>query len=500
MSWPRAQYRSHTEHLSGTNPDIIATIHRRVPEAARSMKSAARTFIGATQTDTARNIWNFLKNQIRYKKDPPGYQFVKLPARLMADGEGDCKSYSLFTAAVLENLGIPYRFRYTSYDHSSIPQHVYIVTEQGDIIDAVWRDFNSEKPYTFKKDFPMKIYTLSGIGCPGICADQLSGTSGVMIGSFLQKPVRKAAPRQQVVSQTARMTYRPPVSKNLCMLGAYDDAAIGNVFKKAAQKVKKAASKVQDKLKDTKVVKKAAELQDKAKDTKVIKTLSKLQSQVKEGGVKAAALAAPRRAYRTLVAVNFRGWASKLAANPTKAREIWEKAGGSYPELERSINAGRSRKALFGKNSDQIRTVDGIGDGTLATIGALLALAAPLIALFKSIAPDQSDPGPQSPTDETAPDASSTGSGYEGGGDVLTQVLDVVKAGVDAFTGGGSSQPRSNAGSYIPPSGGSDGGYYTPASNSGGSPGYSPVSPSPFASALPLLGAAALGYFLLKKK
>ncbi len=91
-----------------------------------------------------------MKDNIRYVEDSVHFQDIRLPNRLIKDGKGDCKSFAMFTASILENLGIPYKFVYTSYTDNRVPQHVYVQTDNGIIIDAVWRQFNDEKPYTYK--------------------------------------------------------------------------------------------------------------------------------------------------------------------------------------------------------------------------------------------------------------------------------------------------------------------------------------------------------------
>lgn len=354
-------------HINGWNSDIITVIHGNVPAATKQMREVAKTFNKGNELATCRTIWNFLKREIKYVKDPDGYQNIKLPGRFVATGSGDCKSYSLFTASILENLGIPYSFRYTSYGLNPTPQHVYIVTDSGIIIDGVWNKFNSEKAYTSKKDYKMKIQTLSGIGC-NTCYNPRPLGSVVMIGNTMP---------------------------------------VGNIFKKGAKAVKKAAVKVQDKAKSTGIVKAAAKAQTKAKNTGVVKAAAKLQTKAKNTGlVKAAAklqdrvkkeggkvitLAAPRRAYRTLVSINFRGWATQLNKNRQRAGQIFENQGGKASELFQSIDKGANRKAIFPSKESKVTTVNGIGAVTATTIAATLAVATPIVLAFSQIIKSSSE-------------------------------------------------------------------------------------------------------------
>lgn len=347
------RFRIHTDnkttvnHIDGWNSDIIQVIHGNVPKAKSQMRDVSKFFKKSTELETCKSIWDFLKKEITYKKDPDGFQNIKLPGRFVGEASGDCKSYSLFTASILENLNIPYSFRYTSYSSNPTPQHVYIITDNGIIIDAVWNKFNSEKKFTHKKDYKMKIQTLSGIGCNTCYSNPQPLGSVVMIGNTMP---------------------------------------VGNIFKKGAAAVKKAGSKVQDAVKKTRVVKTAAKLQTKAKNTGVVKTLSKLQSQVKDQGARVLTLAAPRRAYRTLVAINFRGWATVLNKKRNEAAKVFEKMGGKPSELFQSIDAGLKRKAIFPSDASKVSGINGIGEPvTLATVGATLAIAAPIVAAFASI-------------------------------------------------------------------------------------------------------------------
>ena len=167
QSMPKALMLNEVNYSSGSNDNIITTIHNALPSAIKQVKNIARTFQGDNDEETAKNIWKFLKSNIKYKADTLESQDIKLPSRFLKDGVGDCKSYSLFTAAILSSLNIPFCFRYTSYDITdSTPGHVYVVANNRTtpiIIDGVWKEFGTEKKYYYKKDVDMQIRTLSGI-------------------------------------------------------------------------------------------------------------------------------------------------------------------------------------------------------------------------------------------------------------------------------------------------------------------------------------------------
>ena len=134
------------------NKDIRDLLERLVPKAKAQMVEFSQQFKGRTEQETCKKIFDYLKNNFTYVADGEE-QIIKLPSALLAKKVGDCKSYSLFTSGILENLGIPYHFVYASYTTNPIPGHVYVTTNKGCIIDAVYGIFNEEKKpnYKYKK-------------------------------------------------------------------------------------------------------------------------------------------------------------------------------------------------------------------------------------------------------------------------------------------------------------------------------------------------------------
>jgi len=148
---------------NANNGDLQRAIEAAIPGAVVQMKVKANEFKGKTEAETCKKIFDYLKNQINYKADG-SEQMVKLPSGLIRTRQGDCKSYPVFTSAVLTNLGIPHKLVYASYDPSdSTPTHIYVVTNKGCIIDAVYGKFNAKKQATSKKYKDMNISYISGI-------------------------------------------------------------------------------------------------------------------------------------------------------------------------------------------------------------------------------------------------------------------------------------------------------------------------------------------------
>ena len=148
---------------NASNMDLQRAIEAAIPTAVAQMKQRSNEFKGKTEAETCKKIFDYLKNQITYKADGADQQ-VRVPSGLIRTRQGDCKSYSVFTSAVLTNLGIPHKLVYASYDPGdSTPTHIYVVTNKGCIIDAVYGKFNAEKKASNKKYKDMNISYISGV-------------------------------------------------------------------------------------------------------------------------------------------------------------------------------------------------------------------------------------------------------------------------------------------------------------------------------------------------
>jgi hypothetical protein len=211
---------------NASNEQLQSCLEKALPGAVAQTKNLAPQFKGATDSDTCRKIFDFLCKKVKYDKD--GFtQKIKYPSALLREGRGDCKSYSLFTAAILKNLNIPFRWTYASYTPGvKTPGHVYITTDSGCIIDCVWGKFNSEKqPYNkFYKS--MNISYISGIDDG--CAPSLGNKNCVPMGAVNAKTVLLAP---------GRNLFRIIVQGNLdgfaSKLAKLDQAKIATLWKNA---------------------------------------------------------------------------------------------------------------------------------------------------------------------------------------------------------------------------------------------------------------------------
>jgi len=273
-----------------TTGDIIEAILKAHREHASDYAKISSFFSGGSKRDVARKIYNFLRKNVKYRIESSNRQTVTSPASLLALGRGDCKHYSLFTAGILQNLGIPFAFRFASYKpFDRQPQHVFVVidpnTDHEIWIDPVISSFDYKKPYTYAIDKKMAVYKISGIGA-----------------TAAQKAALKAAKQQKKAAATKEQKKAAKTSVQAARKAA--GRTTGQVLKKGAKVVLKVA-------------------------------------------------AAPvRNSFLLLVTINFGGLATKLAKawekQPTKLRTFWEGAGGKLEALKKAWEKGSTKKRIFG--------------------------------------------------------------------------------------------------------------------------------------------------------
>jgi len=127
--------------------------------------------------DEARAIGEFVRNHVRYVKDPVGTESLQAPdmmIRMMKDAGytmGDCDDMSLLIAAMLMSVGIKPVFRAVKYrKESPAYNHIYVVVYENNIsnsdspgpvkrivLDAIIKDkpIGAEMPHADGRDFPV---------------------------------------------------------------------------------------------------------------------------------------------------------------------------------------------------------------------------------------------------------------------------------------------------------------------------------------------------------
>lgn len=173
-------------YRDGDTRDIITVIMDMDARGDQYVDAeAAQCLRGSDDYATLRNIWKFVKNNVRYQADRPGSEKVKSPGALFKVGSGDCKSFSIAEVALLRTLGFKgIRYRFASYDGLDFT-HVYVVCRlhgKDVILDAVHTAFDDEVTYTRKKDIAA-ARSISGIS--GIQASKPVSFNGLVALTLL---------------------------------------------------------------------------------------------------------------------------------------------------------------------------------------------------------------------------------------------------------------------------------------------------------------------------
>lgn len=144
----------------GNNADVVRNVVGCYRKWRLQPQDIVSELHGLETDDICYSLFKYVLANVRYKEDTAGYQFIKSPARLLHDGEGDCKSMTIFIASCLYCLGIPHILRFVGFDNSGQYTHVYPVAidEGGNeiIIDCVERDSEGRPVYNYARAFVTK--------------------------------------------------------------------------------------------------------------------------------------------------------------------------------------------------------------------------------------------------------------------------------------------------------------------------------------------------------
>jgi hypothetical protein len=136
-------------------------------------------FLGKTAKESAKNVFDFVKDNIPYEMEGEKTQSLRSPAAILNDiGYVDCKNMALFVAGVLDAITrnteqkIPLAFRFASYSSfDKDPGHVFVVMYPGTTkeiwVDPVLDYFNEQKEPTFFLDKKINNNAMSLIAIAG---------------------------------------------------------------------------------------------------------------------------------------------------------------------------------------------------------------------------------------------------------------------------------------------------------------------------------------------
>ena len=149
--------------MSGLNSDVIAMWKECYSRFKDQPQDIVRELRGKSVDEACEKIFGYMVANTHYRLDDDGVQMIKSPGRLISDGCGDCKSYTMFIASCLHCLNIPCIVRFVNYDGGNQYTHVYPVAidEMGNEIpmdacelddDGVTCLYGYARPFKKKKD------------------------------------------------------------------------------------------------------------------------------------------------------------------------------------------------------------------------------------------------------------------------------------------------------------------------------------------------------------
>lgn len=335
--------------------DIISLINKMHYENRKNYDAICEHFWKGNVEDTARGLFDFLKEHVEYDIEPEDTQTVKTPSAILHSGHGDCKHYASFIVGVVDALrrkGYPVLGAYmyiNNEDKSNNYHHVFGVvkdTRNGKeyFTDPIYNVFNKRKKYLASKVVPMALYKVSGdIGANRVeeAVQKIMRERGVSkeeaIKIFFQIDKQAAqTPGARLPAPKKATKAQKKEAKAANKQARKDNRAARRQKRKELNALPKAERKAAKK----------AYRQEKRKDRKEVREMAK-------GGQKVAhvALKVPnavsRNAFLLLVKLNVFHMASKMAAkyhsDPGWQRELktaWYAAGGDWKNLKQAINQG----------------------------------------------------------------------------------------------------------------------------------------------------------------
>lgn len=111
--------------------DLARAAVRDPSQRIREKALAIVAFLPSRQwAAEVRALHEFVRDRIRYVRDPVGLELVATPEKVLEYGQGDCDDKSTLLAAMLESLGHPSRFVAVGFNGGPF-SHVYVETKIG---------------------------------------------------------------------------------------------------------------------------------------------------------------------------------------------------------------------------------------------------------------------------------------------------------------------------------------------------------------------------------
>lgn len=125
---------------------------KKNPRVLLTARALVRALPGKAYAQEAAAIHAFVRDRIRYVKDPRGVETLTTPDKLLELQQGDCDDKSILAASLLEALGHPTRF-IACGNQPGIFQHVYVETK----IRDKWVPVECTEPWPLGKAPPNQV-------------------------------------------------------------------------------------------------------------------------------------------------------------------------------------------------------------------------------------------------------------------------------------------------------------------------------------------------------
>jgi hypothetical protein len=156
--------------------DIVSAMLEAHKTYASEYDKISDNFYSGNAVQSAKKIFKFLKENIKYTVDSEANQRIMSPSAIISVGKNDCKNYALMIVGLLDSMRRKGYFtnkvfyRFASYRLlDEIPHHTFavVIDDNGNevFVDPVLSSFNERKTYFHKIDKTpkMSLYSVSGI-------------------------------------------------------------------------------------------------------------------------------------------------------------------------------------------------------------------------------------------------------------------------------------------------------------------------------------------------
>lgn len=213
--------------------DIKKAILKAFEADKKQYAAIAPYFVGNTVKDTCKNVWKFLRDNVKNVTESADLQSVKTPSAIIATGQttgSDCKNYSLFVGGILDAINrsglqaIPIAFRFCRYKQfdGSYLDHVFIVVYPK-TKNEIWVDCINDVPYFDAKRYP-DYFTDTKINSMALV--RMSGMSNMPKDAIINGLLTERAKRLSNGTMKANSVQDMRYKKALAAIGDFDPSNI----------------------------------------------------------------------------------------------------------------------------------------------------------------------------------------------------------------------------------------------------------------------------------